>query len=67
MTLARKCESCGALIRADTYYDVMVTPKVCADEPSQDAENSYGDFCEECLKNGKAITVLLKAFDETET
>ena len=67
MTLARKCEACGLPITGDTYYDVMVTPKLCADVPEQDAENSYGDFCEECLKSGKALTLLLKAFEDTGT
>lgn len=66
MTLARKCEDCSALIRSDRYYDIMVTPKVCADTPDQDAESSYGDFCEECMKNGNALAFLLTAFEEKE-
>ncbi len=59
MTLARKCEACGKHIDGK-YIDLMITPKEASEEPSQDAEAYYGDYCFGCIEDGKAIADLLE-------
>ena len=61
MVLSRHCDSCNNPITTK-YYDLMITPKIAALDPEQDAKNAYGDYCIECINNGEAIKQLLLEF-----
>jgi hypothetical protein len=58
MTLSRHCDACKNSI-INEYYDLAITIKEALKEPSQDGANYYGDYCLECIGNGKAIKHLL--------
>lgn len=59
--ITRLCDACGQLIKPARYHEVQVRVMETGGEQTQDAsEQSYGDFCDKCVRGGAAIKYLLE-------
>ena len=60
MSLTRLCEACHKVIPKATHLELSLAVKRTHGGESQDPiENVYGDYCDQCVRNGKALADLL--------
>lgn len=61
--MARTCDSCNNLInqKDDEYLELSVRVLLTNEDTNQDSKvQSYRDFCDKCIKDGKALKKLLE-------
>ena len=66
--MARICDSCKQLIvqKDDEYLEIQVRVLNATEGDSQDSkQQSYGDFCDDCIVSGDALATLLRMADWT--
>jgi len=59
--MARQCDCCGEMIRQFKYLELQIRLLLTEEDSNQDAILEYhADYCDECIKSGKALTDLLE-------
>lgn len=64
MTIMRRCKACEKPIEQDLYLEVILRVLKSDGSEGQDAvEQSYGDYCDECVASAAAVEDLLSDLD----
>lgn len=66
MAITRECGACGKTISRTTFIELQVRVMRTHGEQYQDAiEQSYEDYCDNCIKSGAALSDVIKALKYT--
>lgn len=58
--MARTCDACKELIRTETFLELAVRVlDPTKNEDQQEHEQQYGDYCNACIINGRALADVL--------